>query len=136
VHFWRRGAADPAGVKETVPDAAPAPGQMTDDELLDAVARRVVRMSLAVPSIFMLESTKPLSFVGSQVLVFLEPFIQAFLTIRHYQQFTRMLEDRRNVEKLIQRIEAFDEDARRAEKERKAEEKRRKAEAKRTAGPV
>jgi hypothetical protein len=108
---------------------------MTDDQLLDAVAGRVVRMSLGVPSVFMLESTKPLSFVGSQVLVFLEPFIQAFLTIRHYQQFTRMLEDRQNIEKLIQRIEALDEQARVAEKTRKSEEKRRKAEAKRGRGP-
>ena len=135
MHFWKRGAADPAGVKETVPESTPAPGEMTDDQLLDAVAGRVVRMSLGVPSVFMLESTKPLSFVGSQVLVFLEPFIQAFLTIRHYQQFTRMLEDRQNIEKLIQRIEALDEQTRVAEKTRKSEEKRRKAEAKRGRGP-
>ena len=126
--FGRRGADQP-GAKETMPDAGPAAGGMTDDELLDAVARRVVQMRLAVPAVFFLESTKPLSFVGSQALVFLEPFVQAFLTVRHYQQFTRMMEDRRNVEKLIQRVEALDEELRREEKERKREEKRRKAEA-------
>ncbi len=48
-----------------------------DEALIAAVAGRVVRMGLAVPAIFFLESTKPLSFVGSQVLVFFEPFVKA-----------------------------------------------------------
>jgi hypothetical protein len=130
MNLGRRGA-DAPGARETIPEAPSGPGDMTDDELLDAVARRLVRMGLAVPSVFFLESTKPLSFVGSQVLVFLEPFVQAFLTVRRYQQFTRMMEDRRNVEKLIQRVEAIDDETRREERERKAEEKRRKAEEKR-----
>jgi hypothetical protein len=131
VWFGRRGGPEPPGLKEALPETPPAPGDLTDDELLEAVAGRVVRMGLAVPSVFFLESTKPLSFVGSQALVFLEPFVQAFLTIRHYQQFTRLMEDRRNVEKLIQRVEALDDENRRAERERKAQEKQRKAEAKR-----
>jgi hypothetical protein len=132
--FGRRGAAETPGAREALPATPPGPGDMTDDELLDAVARRVVRMGLAVPAVFFLESTKPLSFVGSQALVFLEPFVQAFLTIRSYQQFTRMMEDRRNVEKLIQRVEALDDETRREERERKREEKRRKAEEKRARG--
>lgn len=112
------------------PPPPAAAGEMSDDELLEAVAERVVRMGLAVPAVFFLESTKPLSFVGSQVLVFLEPFVSAFLTIRNYQRFARLMEDRKNLEKLMQRIEARDEEARAKEKARKAEEKRRKAEEK------
>jgi predicted membrane chloride channel (bestrophin family) len=103
---------------------------MGDEDLLNAVAQRIVRMGMAVPAVFFIESTKPLSFVGSQVLVFLEPFVSAFLTIRNYQRFTRLMEDRKNLETLIQRIETLDEEARRAEKERKAEAKRRRAEEK------
>jgi hypothetical protein len=95
---------------------------MTDEELLDAVARRVTNMRLAVPAVFFLESTKPLSFVGSQGLIFLEPFVQAFLSTEAYSRFARLMEDRRNVEALIRCIEARDEELR--AKERQAKEQR------------
>jgi hypothetical protein len=51
-----------------------------DEALITAIASRVVRMGLAVPAVFFLESSKPLSFIGSQALVFLEPFVKAFRT--------------------------------------------------------
>ncbi len=63
----------------------PAGGEPDLDEaLIAAVAGRVVRMGLAVPAVFFLESTKPLSFVGSQALVFFEPFVKAFLNLASY----------------------------------------------------
>ena len=102
--------------------------QMTDQEILDAVAGRVVRMQLAVPAVFFLESTKPLSFLGSQLLVFLQPFVQAFLSTHAYERFAHLMEDRENVEVLIRRVEELDEDARAQEKARKVEAKKRKAE--------
>jgi hypothetical protein len=121
---------DPKRILSDSGAGPPAAGEMGDEDLLNAVAQRIVRMGMAVPAVFFIESTKPLSFVGSQVLVFLEPFVSAFLTIRNYQRFTRLMEDRKNLETLIQRIETLDEEARRAEKERKAEAKRRRAEEK------
>jgi ABC-type Zn2+ transport system substrate-binding protein/surface adhesin len=82
-------------------------------------------MGLAVPAIFFLESTKPLSYIGSQVLVFLEPFVKSVLTLASYDRFVALVEDRANVEKLLRRIEEMDEEAREREKE---EKKRAKAE--------
>ena len=123
--------------KQTPPDGGPTtggeppkkpPDEWTDEDLLDAVAGRVVRMRLAVPAIFFLESTKPLSFLGSQLLIFLQPFVQAFLTIRNYERFSHLMEDRQNVERLIQRVEALDAKAREEEKQQRAEAKRRKQE--------
>ena len=112
---------------------------MTDEELLDAVAGQVVNRRLAVPAVFFLESTKPLSFVGSQALVFLEPFVQAFLSTETYSRFARLMEDRQNFEALIRRIEARDEDLRAQERQvkeqraqQKAEEKRRRSEARKS----
>jgi hypothetical protein len=121
---------DPRKTLQEVGEVPGAAGEMSDDELLGAVAGRIVRMGLAVPAVFFLESSKPLSFVGSQVLVFLEPFVQAFLTIRNYQRFSRLMEDRQNFEKLIQRVEDLDEEARAQEKQRKVEAKKKKAEKK------
>lgn len=142
--FWRRGnpleasaglsslpgaARDPAaGGAPGDPAPSPKPGEMSDEQLLDAVAGRIVQMRLGVAAVFFLESTKPLSFVGSQVLVFLQPFVEAFLTVRSYQRFAHLMEDRRNLERLIQRVEALDEELRLKEKREKAERKRRQAE--------
>lgn len=99
-----------------------------DDALIDALATRVVRMGLGVPAIFFLESSKPLSFLGSQLLVFLEPFVKTFFDIKSYDRFYTLMEDRENVEKLIQRVEDLEE----KQKEEKAEQKRqRKIEKKR-----
>jgi len=107
--------------------------EMTDDEIIEAVARRVINMQLGIPAIFFLESTKPLSFLGSQLLIFLQPFVQTFLTIRNYERFATLMENRDNVEKLILRVEQMDEDIRIEEKRKKAEKKRlREEEEKRT----
>ena len=90
------------------PETPHLPGTPAGDEeenkkLLEAVAERVVKMGLAVPAVFFLESTKPLSFVGSQALVFLEPFVKSFLTLKSYDRFVSLMEDRKNIEKLITR---------------------------------
>jgi hypothetical protein len=116
-----------------VPPASGVPPELTSEEedqrLIDAVAGRVVRMGLAVPAIFFLESTKPLSYVGSQVLVFLEPFVKSVLTVASYDRFVALLEDRRNIEKLLGRIEDLDEAARAQEKEANKQAKAEKRQA-------
>jgi len=80
VSFWNRGTGDPRATP-VPPVSDDAAAEMTNEELINAVAGRVVRMRLGVPAVFFLESTKPLSFIGSQVLVFLQPFVEAFLTM-------------------------------------------------------
>ena len=50
-----------------------------DEQLLDRIALATIRWGMAVPAVFMLESSKPLSFVGSQFLHFLSPIVHAVL---------------------------------------------------------
>jgi hypothetical protein len=95
-------------------------GKDPDEALLGSIADRVVRMSLAVPAIFFLESVKPLSFIGSQALVFFEPFVKAFLDLKSYDRFARLMEDRENLERLITMIEERESERARKEKEEKA----------------
>jgi hypothetical protein len=103
---------------------SPEPALTADDEaLLDKIAERVVRMGLAVPAVFFLESVKPLSFVGSQALVFFEPFVRAFLVLPDYERFAKLMEDRQAIERLCVRIERRDEDARDAERAAKVARK-------------
>ena len=85
---------------------------------------------MTVPAILLLESVKPLTFIGSQALYFFEPMVRALFTIPEYERFAAMMERRENVEALLVRIEAGDEVERRAERERR-DQKRAERDAKR-----
>ncbi len=108
----------------------PPPGEEhdADEALLQGIAARIVRMGLAVPAVFFLESSKPLSFIGSQALVFLEPFVKAFLNLKSYDRFTALMEDRQSIERLIQKIELSEEERAKAEREGKAARRAAKGE--------
>ena len=102
-----------------------------DKALIETLAGKVVRMGMTVPAVLFLESSKPLSFIGSQAMVFFEPFVKTFFTADGYTRLSRLMEDRANVEFLIRRIEALEADAqgtrrqeKQARKERKEQEKR------------
>jgi hypothetical protein len=77
-----------------------------DEELLDRIAAAVVRWGMSVPAIFLLESSKPLSFVGSQFLHFLSPIVHTVFDARELDRLAVLLERRDTVEELILRIEA------------------------------
>lgn len=79
-------------------------------ELIEKIATRVVEWRMAVPAIVILETGKPLSFVASQVMVFFEPILQSLFSFKAYRDFYEMLEDRENIEKLIQAIERKEEE--------------------------
>ena len=89
------------------------------DELLDKIARAVVDRRLTAPAIFFLESTKPLSFIGSQVMVFFDPLVQSIFNIRGYDDVRLALEERENVERLLATIERYDAERRAEVKEKK-----------------
>ena len=82
---------------------------------VDRVARFVVRFGLTLPAILSLESMRPLSFVGSQFMHMLSPSIGAALSSADWDALAGLLEDRRGVDVLIERIEALDRGVGRAE---------------------
>lgn len=92
-----------------------------DLRLIRRVAEVVVARRMAVPAILFIESSRPLSFVGSQFLYFLEPVVRAFLPGDQFRRVAALLEDRDNVERLLVAIEGAEADQstrRRAERER------------------
>jgi len=102
-------------------------------ELLAKIANQVVKRKLSVPAIMFIESVKPLSFVGSQVLIFMQPIVQAFFNRKEYDEFAVLMEDRDNVELLLQEIERQEAEWQAREKaERDEARKLRKAEGKKT----
>lgn len=98
------------------------------EEILTKIAQKVVHWKMAVPAILFLESMKPLNYIGSQMMVFFEPFVQALFSWKDYDELRRMMEERETVEKLLQKIEQIDAEAFAREKESKKERKLRKKE--------
>ncbi len=83
-------------------------------DLIEKIAKKVVDWRLTAPAIVILESSKPISFVASQVLVFFDPIVKSFFNIRDYERFYTMIEDRENLERLIVAIEKEEENRRKA----------------------
>lgn len=104
--------------------------ERTDEELLERLAGWVVERRMTAPAIIFLESHRPLSFVGSQVMIaasplvsFFGPFFKASVGFdgEDFQRFAELMENRDNLERLIIEIER----ANQAASDREQEEKRR-----------
>ena len=93
------------------------------DELLDKIAQAVVKRNLTAPAVFFLESVKPLSFIGSQVMVFFDPLVRSVFNIKGYNDVRLALEDRGNLELLLLAIEKYDAQWRAKMREEKARRK-------------
>ena len=105
---------DPKGTTKEEKELTPE-----QQEILDKIARKVVLWKMTTPAILFLESVKPLNYIGSQMMVFFEPFVQTIFSWKDYDEFRKMAEQRENVERLLQTIEKFDAEASAKEKEEK-----------------
>lgn len=74
-------------------------------ELMSKLAKGIVQRQLTVPAIIFLESIKPLSFLGNQLLIFANPVLSLVVSSGDYYKFVRMIENRENIEKLTLAIE-------------------------------
>mgnify|MGYP001311248541 CR=1 FL=1 len=82
---------------------------MADEQnILSKFAHRIVDKGMTVPAIFFLESTKYVSFIGSQMMIFFGPIMTSFINSEKYYNFSELLEDRANIEYLLNEIERID----------------------------
>ena len=77
----------------------------TDKNTISHFATKIVQRGLSVPAIFLLESTKYISFIAGQALIFLGPFLTVFINDKKYYNFIQLLEKKENIEFLIIQIE-------------------------------
>ena len=77
----------------------------TEENTLTEFAEKIVNKKASVLAIFLLESTKYISFVAGQTLIFLGPILTLFVNDKKYYDFINLLEKRENVEFLISKIE-------------------------------
>jgi len=82
---------------------------LTDEEkqFLDAIADRIARRRMTAAALFFLESMKPLGWVGSQMMYFFRPFVQALWSDpKTWDRVAKLLERRGSIELLLRRLEA------------------------------
>jgi hypothetical protein len=78
-----------------------------DRALLDELADGIASRRLGTAALFFLESVKPLGFVSSQLMVFLQPIVQIVWSNPHrYERLMHLLEKRGSIELLCRRLEA------------------------------
>ena len=78
---------------------------INDQKIISNLAQEIVNRGMSVPAIFFLESTKYISFIGSQFLVFLGPIATCFINNQKYYDFIKILEKKSNIEFLLNEIE-------------------------------
>ena len=89
-------------------EVAELEASLTEEErrLLDELADGLTRRRLGSAALLMLESVKPLGFIGSQFLHFLRPLVSVIWSSpARYDQVTRILERRGSIELLCRRLE-------------------------------
>ena len=75
-----------------------------DRQLVERLARFVVRRRMTVPVLMVLETGRPLNFIGSQFLAFLAPFLTLIFSQTEYDRFVRLLDKRKSVDLIIDAI--------------------------------
>lgn len=86
------------------------------DRWIDKLATGVVARAMETPTILFLEMHKPLSFIASQGVVVMSPFLAPLVGFENVRLAVKLMERRENVELLIQRIEDLSQE-RKARKE-------------------
>ena len=78
---------------------------MNDKSIISEFAKKISDRGLSVPAIFLLESTKYISFIAGQILIFLGPILTFFVNDKKYYRFIKLIEKKENIEFLIVQIE-------------------------------
>jgi hypothetical protein len=93
--------------------AIPKDKPLTDRqrEWLEKLAQKAVQRGLTCPAMMLLESVKPLNYVGAHVVLFFKPLISALFPPERCDEVASLLERRDGLEELIQMIERADREA-------------------------
>jgi acyl-CoA reductase-like NAD-dependent aldehyde dehydrogenase len=75
------------------------------DQMITQVAEAIVKRGMATPAILFLEMNKPLAFLSSQALVVSAGFLAPIVGLANLQKFSKLVQSRGNIERLMRRIE-------------------------------
>jgi hypothetical protein len=75
------------------------------DSLLRKLAFEIKKRKMEAPAILFFETHRPLSFLGSQAGIALSPFLVPFAGIDRVRDYSRLFQDRANVDRLLLLLE-------------------------------
>ncbi len=81
---------------------------LTEDEteaLIQKATEEIRKRKLETPAILFFEMHKPLAFIGASASLVFAPFAVPFLGYDFVNNYSRLLADRANVERLIRKLE-------------------------------
>lgn len=93
-------------------------------EIVDKLAKSLVRRRLTTPALFALEMGRPLNFIGSQAMLFFQPIVSVLFDTEGYREFARLMEHRESVAYLCERIETIEAEAMAIESDMKKSKKK------------
>ncbi|GAN33105.1 MULTISPECIES: hypothetical protein [Candidatus Brocadia] len=73
--------------------------------LIRKLATVINKRRITVPATMFLECAQPLSYLGSQMMVFFRPFLTFFFTPAEYDLLQDILEKREGIKKIIEELE-------------------------------
>ena len=79
---------------------------MTVEQAIDNIAAKIVARRLETPAVFLLVANKPVSFLAGQSMLAFDHVLSPFIG-EYSKSISEILSDRKNVEKLIQKIESL-----------------------------
>jgi len=88
----------------------PGPVRPTPDQaaVIDRICRELARRRLSTPALALLETLRPLNYLGAQALHVLAPLVGALTNERGCARFAAFLEQRGSVDYLCRRIEELE----------------------------
>jgi hypothetical protein len=78
------------------------------DVLEERLTGIIAGWGLVAPAIAFLEANKPLSFVGSQALLMLQPVVDLFIAREFTTDLANLLADRERLERLVDSLAAIE----------------------------
>lgn len=102
------------------------------DEIIEWAAQQIHKRGLTTPAVFFIEMNRPLSYVGGQAAHFFSPFVNAIFDSQLATEVGHLMSDRKNIDRLIDRLEELTREQEVAE--RKARKKAKLGEPKGVAG--
>ncbi len=81
------------------------------DELVEFVAREIQLRGLTGPAVMFLEASRPYHPLGSQAMLFFDPVLRGLFG-GDMAEMQRVLADDTGIERLIERLEEFDDEGR------------------------
>ncbi len=97
----------PDGTPRGAVESRPATLSAEDDAFLLELAEGIRNRGLEAPALLWLDSLRPLSFLGSQAMQFVNPMVQMLVPAERFGRLAEILEERAHLERLLLHIEAL-----------------------------